>query len=163
MQKACKRAVHKVEWKHLRNTIEDGLSKNNPKPFWWYIKAKKQDNSDVSPLKSKGSPLCDAKSKAEILVDQFCSLFTQETLTNLLPKLPQYNPITALYINEDGVASLLRKDQQLQHSRTWPYTQPHTKRMRNWSSTRLNSHIPDIIKLRMSTTRLDKCQHYTSV
>ena len=91
----------------LRNTIEVGLSNNNPKPFWRYIKVKKQDNSGAEPLKYKGSLSCDAKTEAEILVNQFRTGFTT-TMTDPLPKLPQYNQISHLHINEDGVVSLLK-------------------------------------------------------
>ena len=36
-------------------TIQDGLDNNNCKPFWRYIKAKRQDNIGVAPLKRKGN------------------------------------------------------------------------------------------------------------
>ena len=36
-------------------TIQDSFENNNCKPFWRYMKAKKQDNIGVTPLKRKGN------------------------------------------------------------------------------------------------------------
>ena len=54
----------------------EGLQNNNSKPFWKYIKSKKQDSIGVAPLKDHGKLFNDAKDKAEILVKQFQSVFT---------------------------------------------------------------------------------------
>ena len=114
IQKACKQAFRKAEWKHLRNTIEDGLSNNNPKPFRRYINVKqKRYNSGVAPLKCKGSLSCDAKSKAQIPIlwtnsAQLLQQYKTNNDTDPLNKLPQYNQISDLHIDEDGVASLLK-------------------------------------------------------
>ena len=142
----------------LRNTIEVGLSNNNPKPFWRYIKVKKQDNSGAEPLKYKGSLSCDAKTEAEILVNQFRTGFTT-TMTDPLPKLPQYNQISHLHINEDGVVSLLKNissskaagpDQIPNHNYTYFFKECATE-----LAPGLN--IQNIAKFRMLTTGLDKC------
>ena len=98
-----------MEKLYPRNTIEAGLSTNNPKPIWQYVKVKKQDNSGVAPLKINGCLVCDAKSKANILVDQFHSVFTRQTPTNHLPKLPEHPPTPALCIRQEGVAKLLKR------------------------------------------------------
>ncbi|KAK7103646.1 hypothetical protein V1264_018511 [Littorina saxatilis] len=109
LQKDCRRAFRKAEWEYIQNTIEDGLSKNDSKPFWRYIKAKRQDNIGVAPLKSKGSLVCESKNKADILVNQFRSVFTQEQKGKpRLPELPQHNPIEDLQIREEGVKKLLQ-------------------------------------------------------
>ena len=39
----------KAEQNYIVNTINKGLEENNSKPFWRYIKSKKQDNIGVSP------------------------------------------------------------------------------------------------------------------
>ena len=56
----------------------EGLENNNPKPFWKYIKSRKQDNIGVAPLKTNGQLVNDSKGKAEILMRQFKSVFTRE-------------------------------------------------------------------------------------
>lgn len=43
-----------------------GLKNNNSKPFWKYVKSRKQDNIGVSPLKSNGQLVNDSKAKADI-------------------------------------------------------------------------------------------------
>ena len=57
-------------------------SKKNPKPFWKYVRSKLRTKSGISPLlrdkKNPNSLKFDDTEKAEILQDQFCSVFTQE-------------------------------------------------------------------------------------
>ena len=57
-------------------------SKKNPKKFWKYVRNKLRTKSGVSPLlqdkKNPNSLKFDDKEKAEILQDQFCSVFTKE-------------------------------------------------------------------------------------
>ncbi|CAC5376110.1 unnamed protein product [Mytilus coruscus] len=77
-QKECKRQVQKAEWGYINNTIMEGLENNNPKPFWKYIKLRKQDNIGISPLKSNGHLVNDRKGKAELLIQQFKSVFTRD-------------------------------------------------------------------------------------
>jgi hypothetical protein len=64
-QKECKRAFRRAEWKYVNEFIQEGLENNNTKPFWRYVKSRKQDKIGVSPLKSNGQLLSDGKSKAE--------------------------------------------------------------------------------------------------
>ena len=71
--------MHKAEWEYINNTITQGLQTNNSKPFWKYIKSIKQDNIEVASLKKNGSLVCDSKEKAEILLDQFQSVFTRDS------------------------------------------------------------------------------------
>ena len=52
-QKECKSQVRKAEWNQINDTIIEGHQNNNSKPFWKYIKSRKQDNIGVSPLKSQ--------------------------------------------------------------------------------------------------------------
>ncbi len=81
--KECKRAFKKAEINFINNTIQDGLENNNTKPFWRYIKSKRQDSVGIAPLKRLGNLVTDSKGKAEILVDQFKSVFTQDTSSTL--------------------------------------------------------------------------------
>ena len=53
-QKECKRQIRKAEWDYINTSILEGMEKNNSKPFWKYVKSRKQDNIGVAPLKEKG-------------------------------------------------------------------------------------------------------------
>ena len=75
-QKECKRAHRCAEWSYVNETIEKGLSENNSKPFWRYVKSKKEDNLGISPLLSAGKLVGDSAHKAKLLVNQFSSVFT---------------------------------------------------------------------------------------
>jgi hypothetical protein len=77
-QRDIKRAMRKAEYKYINDRIEEGLNNNDSKPFWRYIKARKQDNIGVSPLKEKDTLTSDSLQKANILLQQFQSVFTKE-------------------------------------------------------------------------------------
>ena len=66
-QTEIKKQIRKAEWTYKNDTIIKGLKFNNTKPFWNYIKSKKNDNIGVSSLKSKGKLVSDNKGKVEIL------------------------------------------------------------------------------------------------
>ena len=109
-QRECKRQVRKAEWNYINNTIMEGLENNNPKPFWKYIKSRKQDNIGVAPLKNNGQLVNDSKGKAEILIHQFKSVFTKNQ-DNTLPKTTKHikKDIGEITIREEGVEKLLRQ------------------------------------------------------
>ena len=78
-------------------------------PFWKYIKSRKNDNIGVSPLKSNGKLISDSKAKAEILIQQFKSVFTIDKST-AIPQTTKHidEPILKLTIRENGVDKLLQ-------------------------------------------------------
>ena len=96
-------------YNYIRDIISPDLHQR-PKRFWSYISSRKCDNNGVAPLRNTdGLIYSDAKSKADILNNQFSSVFTQEPKDNL-PDLgisthPEMTPIT---INEAGVWKLLQ-------------------------------------------------------
>ena len=83
-----------AEWNNINSIIQEDLYNKNSKPFWIYVKCKKkQDNIGVSPLKQKGDLISDSKEKADILVEQFQSVFTK-VKDSILPGLSnKKNPI----------------------------------------------------------------------
>ena len=83
--------------------------KNNTKPFWRYVKARRQDNIGVVPLKEGATLVSDSVSKTKILLKQFCSVFTKDD-GSTLPQMesPESPTIDDLIIREEGVAKLLR-------------------------------------------------------
>ena len=70
----------------------------------------KRDNIGTAPLKRKGSLFSDSKDKAQILVEQFRSVFTKMG-TCVLPVLPRIfkHELTELDIKTPGVEKLLQK------------------------------------------------------
>ena len=76
-----------------KRTFEKDLaagSKENPKQFWKYVRSKLRTKSGVSPLlQDKDNPNSlkfDDGEKANILQDQFCSVFTKEEPTRQRPR-----------------------------------------------------------------------------
>ncbi|CAG2240211.1 unnamed protein product [Mytilus edulis] len=84
--------------------------KDNSKKFWSYIKSKGQEWTGVAPLKNKlGFLQSDNKSKAEILNDQFQSVFTKENLNNFPNKgKSPYSTMDDIKISTKGVHKLLK-------------------------------------------------------
>ena len=107
-QKDCKHAFRKAGWDYINNFLQEGLANNNTKPFWRYVKSKKQDNIGVSPLKQRGQLLNDSKSKAELLLSQFSSVFTRAQ-SGPLPKVNTWidSSLTSITIDTRGVEKLL--------------------------------------------------------
>lgn len=107
-QKLCRRNIRRAELRYVNRTIQDGLDNNNTKPFWSYVKARRTDNIGVSPLRNSGTLKSDPRSKAEILLQQFKSVFTPPDSLPI-PTLPQTTPpIPTIQISEAGVTKLLR-------------------------------------------------------
>lgn len=73
------------------------------------MKSRKTDNIGVSPLKNKGKLVSDSKGKAEILIQQFRSVFTIDKSTSI-PKTTKYTKesIQQLIITTKGLEKLLK-------------------------------------------------------
>ena len=65
----------------MSNLLEGSLQTKNPKPLWRYIKSRKQDSTGISTLKRRGLLVSDNTQQAEILNEQFKSVFSQENTT----------------------------------------------------------------------------------
>jgi len=109
IQKECRRKIRQAEWNHINTVIEDGLKENNVKPFWRYVKSRKQDNAGVAPLLQDGSLHSDSTTKAKILLRQFQSVFTKsDCRTPPTMKGKPFPTLDDLIISTSGVAKLLR-------------------------------------------------------
>jgi len=84
--------------------------KDNPKRFWSYIKSRKQDASGITALKNKDGFLhSDTPTKAEILNNQFHSVYTKEDLNNIPHKgQSPHQTMPAIHISLQGVKKLLK-------------------------------------------------------
>ena len=109
LQKECRRQMRAIEWEYINNAIEEGLRNNNTKPFWSYIKSRRQDSTGVAPLKKGTTLQSDGANKAHILLDQFKSAFTPNDGTPL-PKMKgaPFPTLEQLTIDTNGVAKLLK-------------------------------------------------------
>lgn len=105
-EKECKTAY--------KNYIEDMISPeltNNPKRFWSFIKSKRCETTGVAPLRdTDGLTYSDGKSKANILNQQFSSVFNSDEDVSTIPdKGPSPHPaMDNITVTENGVCKLLR-------------------------------------------------------
>ena len=78
------------------------------KKLWSFLSGQKKDTAGVAPLRKDGITFTDSNVRANILNDQFASIFTSEPNapqpTNTLPTFPTMLKIT---IGVEGVAKLL--------------------------------------------------------
>jgi len=54
-KKETQKAICNAHWKYVNFILTDSPEKNETKPFWWYIKARRQENIGVTSLKRNGS------------------------------------------------------------------------------------------------------------
>ena len=109
-QKECKRHLRKAESDYINKNIIEGLENNSTKPYWRYIKSKRQDSCGIAPLKKGTQLISDSKGKANLLLQQFKSVFTQTTDTTLpSTKIQCKNKIKPIIIKQEGLDKLLSK------------------------------------------------------
>ena len=91
MQKKCRSTYINFD----NNMLSDDETKN-PKKFWSFIKSKRCDNVGIASLLSNGIIQMDGQVKANLLNDQFASVFTNEDPTNIPDLGPQLYPTLPL-------------------------------------------------------------------
>ena len=86
----------------------DETEPGNLKRFWSFIKRKKCDNSGVAPLRRDGVARSDSQVNANILDDQFSSIFTKED-TSPIPSLGHstHPDLALITVSKEGVHKLL--------------------------------------------------------
>ena len=108
------KATAQREFRKAHDTYIDeifcGDINNNPKKFWSYLKGKRQDSQGVAPLKKPDGLLySDTESKAEILNDQFHSVYTNENTADMPDKGPSpYSEMPRIRVTQKGVYTLLK-------------------------------------------------------
>ena len=114
-QKTCRETHDKYTNDMLTN------DNKNPKRFWNFIKSRKKDSTGVAPLKKDGLTFSDSLNKANIMGDQFCSVFTQEDTSELPDCGPSQTPsVPPIKVNRKGVQKLLKDIKP--HKATGPVT-----------------------------------------
>ena len=89
-------------WKWVRNSCID-----SPKQFWSFVKKLRKDNMGIPALRKQAKLFSDSKTKAELLNDQFESVFTNEDPMVNLPNQRVYPPMPDFVIHQNGVLKLL--------------------------------------------------------
>ena len=106
-QQICRNAYHNYISNIITDDEED--SNNHPKRLWKYIKQKRNDIFGVSPLKKENISVSDSTTKANILNDQFASVFTSDTNDPIPDKgTSPYPDMSRLHITTNGVQKLLK-------------------------------------------------------
>ena len=97
-----------VNWSFINDKVLTSLETKNSKLFWRYIKLQCSDRCGVSPILHDGQLHSDSRREAEILNQQFCSVFTDEDTTNM-PKLEGQptTPMDNIEITQSGITKLL--------------------------------------------------------
>ena len=103
-QRECRRAYSS----HGSNLVSDEQT-GNPKKLFSFIKSKKCDASGVVSLTSNGVNHSDSVKKANILNDQFTSVFTKEDLSTV-PELnsTDHQRVHPIVVSRKGVLKLLQ-------------------------------------------------------
>ena len=109
LRKRVHRELRASYWDYVNNLLDPEIDKSNKK-FWRFIKARKQDNTGISTLRENGRIITDSQEKAEVLNNQFTSVFTRED-TASMPDLPptQYRPMNPITVTSNGVLKALQR------------------------------------------------------
>ena len=86
MRSLIRNKLHKNYWDYLNNMLDPEKDNNSIQKFWKYIKSTKQDTMGIGTLKNNGVLVETAEQKAEMLNNQFTSVFTIENTTNMPSK-----------------------------------------------------------------------------
>ena len=93
---------------YVNQILTLGLEEGNCKSFWRYIKSMRQDSPGIFPLKSSAHLLTDPYQKAQLLSDQFSSVFTGDNSPVVDDYMVHSTPIRPLEVSEPGICKLLR-------------------------------------------------------
>jgi len=88
----------------------EGLENKNTRPFWKYVKSKRQDANGIAPLKKGTTLVNDSKGKAEILLDQFKSALTTPSKGDFPDtRIKSTQSIKKITIDQNGLTKLLKQ------------------------------------------------------
>ena len=101
LKRQVQKSLRRLYWRHAEYLISDDVTNptSSKKKFWCFIKARITEGMGVSPLKHTGKLITDPKEQAQLLNNQFCSVFSpRDTVTAeefklrcpTKPDLPEY-------------------------------------------------------------------------
>ena len=108
--------MRQAYWAYMETIIDFSSPIERPddratkqKRFWSFIRSLREDSSGISPLRSEGEIHSSAEKKAEILNQQFTSVFTEEPHGLLPDKGPSPHPtMTDICISKEGIEKMLQ-------------------------------------------------------
>ena len=107
LKQLAQKEKRKAYNKYINDIFCDDF-KDNPKKFWSFIKSKRCDSSGISPLKHNGITHINPKAKANILNQQFVSVFSDTDSSDLPDMGPSPHPdLHELDIQQEGVRKLM--------------------------------------------------------
>ena len=107
-KKSTQKDIRDAKTFYINNNVVGGLEKGDTKPFYRFIKSKKNDNIGLAPLKNGPALETSSIKKADILLDEFSSVFTRED-TDSIPWLgPAKAKIGDIHVTQQGVNKLLK-------------------------------------------------------
>jgi len=92
---------------NYQNQLFDSGSNTTSKRFWKYIKSLRKDHVGVSTLSSDDKQVTDSFEKAEILNNQFHSVFTNENLSNIPTPESLHPSMPDISFSTEGIFKLL--------------------------------------------------------
>ena len=109
-QQETNHLLQKARYQYINRILDEGLKEDSTKPFWNYIRHQRTEDTGVAPLKQNGQVYSDPRKKANILAEQFKSVFTvdDEEAASTFLFGPSYPPIRDLSISVEGVKKLLK-------------------------------------------------------
>ena len=112
---AVQREQRQAYWSYVNNLLDPPVEDadhpaSNQKRFWSYIKSLRKDQTGIAPLRENGQLYSAPKDKANILNNQYKSVFTREDTTNIPTPSGKPTPDMAeIIVTEEGVRRLLVK------------------------------------------------------
>ena len=106
LKRDCQRACRRAHSDYVRNLIDET---GNNKKLWNYIKSKKTENVGIADLNSGSKILTEPKDKANLLNNQFSSVFStpdREPIQPTASNTPEIDPII-ISTSRAGVLKLL--------------------------------------------------------
>ena len=103
-------AKEQKRWRYVNKFVTQAFEEDNTKPFWKFVNSQRPDSFGIQPMKKDGKLYADSKVKAEIMLEEFKSVFTRKD-KSYIPSLygTPYSSISDLHISEEGVAKLVKE------------------------------------------------------
>ena len=110
LQSEVQRSSRSAHRRYMADVVSNDL-KEDSKRFWSFVNSKRQESTGVAPLTNKDGYLqSDSTKKAEILNEQFQSIYTEEDTDNIPDKGPSpFASMNNITINLNGVKMLLKE------------------------------------------------------
>ena len=102
----CRREIRRAQAEYTESIFSDEGSKSK---FWSFIKQKRKDSCSVAPLRKEGVLISDAVGKANILNEQYCSVFNPDNRGSEPAKdTSQTSDMPDIQVTQEGVEKMLR-------------------------------------------------------